>query len=113
MEKKLRQEQAGFRKVRDSIDHILVLRNILEQRHEWQRKLLVNFVDCEKTFDSIHRDSLWKILRNYGIQSKIVQLTKQFYTNFSCTINSEADTIQISHVPSTRKLTLVSLSNQE
>jgi hypothetical protein len=38
------------------------------------------------------RDSLWEILRNYGIPSKIVQLIKQFYTNFSCTINSEADT---------------------
>ena len=30
--------------------------------------------------------------RDYGIPSKIVQLIKQFYTNFSCTINSEADT---------------------
>jgi hypothetical protein len=91
VDKKLRQEQAGFRKGR-GIDHIFVLRNILEQCHEWQRKLLVNFVDFEKAFDSLHRDSLWKILRNYGISSKIVQLIKQFYTNFSCTINSEADT---------------------
>jgi hypothetical protein len=32
------------------------------------------------------------MLRNYGIPSKIVQLIKQFYANFSCTINSEADT---------------------
>ena len=32
------------------------------------------------------------MLRNYGIPSKIVQLIKQFYGNFSCTINSEADT---------------------
>ena len=31
-------------------------------------------------------------MRNYAIPSKIVQLIKQFYTNFSCTINSEADT---------------------
>jgi hypothetical protein len=92
VDKKLRQEQAGFRKGRGYIDHIFVLRNILEQCHEWQRKLLVNFVDFEKTFDSLHRDSLWEILRNYGIPSKIVQLIKQFYTNFSCTINSEADT---------------------
>jgi hypothetical protein len=31
-------------------------------------------------------------MKNYAIPSKIVQLIKQFYTNFSCTINSEADT---------------------
>jgi hypothetical protein len=69
--------------------------NICPQKHlrgnsamsEWQRKLLVNFVDFEKAFDSLHRDSLWENLRNYGIPSKVVQLIKQFYTNFSCTIN--------------------------
>jgi hypothetical protein len=92
VDKKLRQEQVGFRKGRGCIDHIFVLRNILEQCHEWQRKLFVNFVDFEKAFDSLHRDSLWEILRNYGIPSQIVQLIKQFYTNFSCTINYEADT---------------------
>lgn len=32
------------------------------------------------------------VLRNYGIPGKIVHLIKQFYTNFSSTINSEADT---------------------
>ena len=92
VDKKLRQEQAGFRKGIGCIDHIFVLGNILEQCHEWQRKLLVNFVDFEKAFDSLHRDNLWEMFRNYGIPSKIVQLIKQFYTNFSCTINSEADT---------------------
>jgi hypothetical protein len=46
----------------------------------------------EKAFDSLHRDSLWEILRNYGIISKIVQLIGQFYAYFSCTINSEDDT---------------------
>ena len=64
----------------------------LEQCLEWQRQLLVNSVDFEKAFDNLHRDSLWEMLRNYGIPSKIVQLIKQFYANVSCTINSEADT---------------------
>ena len=27
----------------------------------------VNFIACEKAFDSIHRDSLWQTLRAYGI----------------------------------------------
>jgi len=63
-----------------------------KQCHEWQRQILVNFVDFEKALDSLHRNSLWAILRNYGIPSKIVQLNKQFYANISCTINSEADT---------------------
>ena len=91
VDKKLRQAQAGFRKGRGCIDHIFVLRNLLEQCHEWQRKLLVNIVDLYKAFDSLHRCSLWEMLRNYGIPNKTVQLIKQLYANFSCTINSEAD----------------------
>jgi hypothetical protein len=92
VDKKQRQEQAGFRKGRGCIDHIFVLRNILEQCYEWQRKLPINFVDFEKAFESLQRDSIWQSLRNYGISSKIVQIIKQFFTNFSCTIKSEATT---------------------
>ena len=29
---------------------------------EWNAPLYVNFIDFEKAFDGIHRDSLWKIL---------------------------------------------------
>ena len=77
-----RKAQAGFRKGRECADQIFALRNIIEQCTEWQRQLYVNFVDFEKAFDSIHRDSLWSILRHYGIPSKIVQLIKSSYNNF-------------------------------
>jgi len=82
----LRKEQAGFRKDRGCADQIFALRNIIEQCTEWQRQLYVNFVDFEKAFDSIHRDSLWRILRHYGIPSKLVHLIKSFYQNFRCTV---------------------------
>ena len=60
-------EQAGFRRGRGCIDHIFTLRNIIEQSTKWQRTLYVNFVDFAKAFDSVHRHSLWKLLRAYGI----------------------------------------------
>lgn len=82
----LRNEQAGFRKQRGCIDQIFALRNIIEQCTEWQRQLYVNFVDFEKAFDSIHRDSLWSILRHYGIPSKLVHLIRSFYDNFRCSV---------------------------
>ena len=86
VDNELRKEQAGFRKERGCIDHIFALRNIIEQCTEWQRKLFVNFVDFEKAFDSVHRDSLWNILRHYGIPSKLVHLIKSFYNNFRCSV---------------------------
>ena len=44
--------------------------------------LYANFIDFEKAFDSIHRDSLWKILRHYGMPSKLVNVIKMFYSDF-------------------------------
>lgn len=88
LDKILRKEQSGFRSGRGCTDHIFALRNIIEQSTEWQRELYVNFIDYEKAFDSLHRDSLWKILRSYGIPPKIIAIIKQFYLNFSCTVGT-------------------------
>lgn len=45
-----------------------------------------------KSFDSIYRDSLWKILRHFGKPSKIVDLVKIFYTEFKRTIGNSSNT---------------------
>ena len=61
------------------------MRNILEQCNEWQRKIFVNvIIDFEKAFDSVDRESLWKIMRHYGIPEKLVKLIQIFSRNFSC-----------------------------
>ena len=83
VDKLLRPEQAVFRKGRGTTEHIFTLRNILEQCNEWQRKIYVNFVDFEKAFDNVHRESLLKILRHYGIPEKLVKLIQIFYRNVS------------------------------
>ena len=77
-------EQSGFCKRRGCTDNIFTLRNILEQCTEWNRELYINFIDYEKAFDSIHRDSLWQILRAYGIPQRIINIIKCFYSNFTC-----------------------------
>ena len=69
------------------MDNIFTLRNILEQCTEWNRELYINFIDYEKAFDSIHRDSLWQILRAYGIPQRIINIIKCFYSNFTCCIS--------------------------
>ncbi len=79
LDKHIRQEQAGFRAGRLCSEHIFILRQILEQSKEWNTTLYANFIDLEKAFDSIHRDSLWKILRQYGIPSKLMNVIKMLY----------------------------------
>lgn len=50
------------------------IRNIIEQRTEGQRELIINFIDFVKAVNGIHRDRLWKVLRRYGLSSKMVDL---------------------------------------
>ena len=48
--------------------------------------MFINFIDFKKAFDSVHRESLWKILRAYGVPLKIVHLVQKFYDHFACSI---------------------------
>ena len=73
------EEQAGFREGRGCADHIFVLRHIMEQCEEWKKSLVLNFVDFSRAFDSIHRPSMWKLLKLYGIPDKIVALIKVMF----------------------------------
>ena len=59
---KLRDEQAGFRKNRSTLDQIATLRIILEQSQEWNSDIIVNFIDYEKAFDSLDQATLWSFL---------------------------------------------------
>ena len=75
----LREEQAGFRKGRGTTEHIYTLRNIIEQVNEWNSNLYACFIDYEKAFDCLHRDTLWTILRSYGIPRKIIAIIIALY----------------------------------
>ena len=74
----IRQEQAGFRKGRGCMDQIFALRNIIEQCLEWNTALFINSVDFRKAFESIHRNTLWKVLHSKGIPSEIISIIKTF-----------------------------------
>lgn len=57
----LRDEQAVFRKDRSCKDQIAALRIIVEQSIEWNSPLYINFVDYKKAFESLDRETLWKL----------------------------------------------------
>ena len=56
--------------------NIFILRSIIEQVVEWQATLYILFVDIEKVFDSIHQESVWKIMESYGILRKIIHMVQ-------------------------------------
>ena len=89
VDSQLRDQQAGFRKNRSCKDQIATLRIIVEQSLEWNSALYINFLDYEKAFHSVDRETLWKLLRHYGIPSKLVSLIKSNYEGMTCRVIHE------------------------
>lgn len=81
-----RDQQAGFRKDRSCIDQIAMLRIIVEQSLEWNSPLYINFLGYEKAFDSVDSETLWKLLRHYGIPDKIVTIIRNSYEGINCKV---------------------------
>ena len=80
LEEKLRANQAGFRPGRGCLEHIHVLRRILEGSKQKNIPVLATFIDFKKAFDSINRNTLFKILRHYGVPESITNAIKVLYT---------------------------------
>ena len=55
----------------------------VEQLLEWNSALFVNFINFKKTFDSLDRESSWKLLRRYGVPEKIVTTILSSYSGMS------------------------------
>ena len=56
------ESQCSFRANRGTIDMIFVLRQIQEKCRGQNMGLLIAFIDLTKAFDTVSKDSLWKIL---------------------------------------------------
>ena len=46
----------------------------------------MNFVDFKKAFDSMHRPSMWRVLKHYGIPEKIINIIKGMYDESNCSV---------------------------
>ena len=56
---------------------------------EWQATLYIMFVDFEKAFDSVHQESLWKIMESYGIPCKIIHMVQMLCEDCECAVLDE------------------------
>ena len=71
--------QAGFRKGRGTTDEIANIRWIIKKAREFQKNIYFCFIDYAKTFDSVDRTKLWKILKEMGIPDHLTCLLKYIY----------------------------------
>jgi len=64
----------------------------IEQSLEFQRPLVVNFIDCKKAFDSVHRDSLRDIMKLYGIPRNMFAFSKHCIRILNAALEHQMET---------------------
>ena len=76
----LSEEQAGFKLLHCTIDHIFTIRQLTEKYTNLTRDLYICYVDFRKAFDSIWREGLWKVMTHLRHPEKIVRTLENLYS---------------------------------
>ena len=93
----LNKYQSGFRKRRRPIDHLLNLHDTVYKALANQRSVLAVFIDIEKAFDMVHKDTLLLKLLKTGIQDFMFNFLRSFLSNrtFQVRVSSTSSQIKI------------------
>ena len=80
--------ELGFRKDRETRDQIANICWITVKSREFQKNIHFCFVDCDKTFDCVDHNKLWKTLTKMGIPDHLTCLPGALIS--SCNLSSLA-----------------------
>ena len=56
------------------IDNIFALKILNEKIWEFKQCVQYLFIDFQKAYDSIHRDTLWKCMEEFKIPTKLINV---------------------------------------
>ena len=90
-QKKLVEEQAGFRKGRSTTDHLFVLTEIIRSRKEKRKDTFCAFLDLKKAYDTIPRETIWQRLNQVGIKGKMLRVLKSLYNGVQSAVVVEEE----------------------
>jgi hypothetical protein len=80
---------ARFRRYHSIVDHLIVLRIIVEECHNNKTNLLCFFIDFKKDFDTMPRSNLWNMLEELKVPFELrvveVRLCKNVIVKFTNT----------------------------
>ena len=87
----LREERCGFLKSRGCTDQLFALRQILEKCMAFQLDVNFCFIDFLAAFDSMDREMMYKIMKQYGLPQKVVNVICNSYKGFKCSVKAEGE----------------------
>ena len=65
------------------VDHIFTLKQIGEKAKKKKCKMYVGFIDLEKAYDRVNRETLWQVLRMCDVGGKLLSGIKSMYVDSS------------------------------
>ncbi|VVC36851.1 Hypothetical protein CINCED_3A001314 [Cinara cedri] len=68
--------QSGFRKGKSTIDHIFVIRQLMEKYYEYAKDLHMVFVKYKQAYSSVNITRLWESLKSFSIPIKIISIVQ-------------------------------------
>ena len=74
------ENQAGFTKGGRVEDNLFILQQLVEKAYRNREQLVIVGIDFEKAYDSVKRDKLIEIMRDYRIQGEIIDFIGRIYT---------------------------------
>ena len=75
----LGETQNGFRKGRSGIDSAFTLNTVLWKSLAKKKKVSLAFLDLQKAYDSVHRETLWKKMADIGFGGQFIESIKCLY----------------------------------
>ena len=88
-EQLLPESQCSFHAGRSTADMIFTLRQLQEKVVEQQRSLYIVFMDFSKTFNTVNRWTLWKVLKAYGCPESFINMIRQFHDGMTGRVSIE------------------------
>ena len=66
-------------------------RQLQEKCPKQNMNLYMTFVDLTKTFDTVRREGLWKIMANFGCPIKFIAMMRQFHDDMLARVQNDGE----------------------
>ena len=83
------ESQCGFRHGRGCADQLFSLRMLMEKAREYHQPIYACFIDLKKAYDSVHRESLWRILQHsYCLPPKLLSIMRALHEDSTAAVRA-------------------------
>jgi hypothetical protein len=86
VDKNIGSYQSGYRKGKSTIDQLSVIGKIIKKKYEYRKNMWQLFIDFKKMYNSVHKESLYNIMHEFGFPRKLIRLVKLCMENTQYTV---------------------------